>query len=59
MLIQYLTRRFKNAANQYDSTTVVEAGVEGLPNDHQPATKQLSHEPHVAAKEISQLACNQ
>ena len=56
MLIQYLTKKFKDAANKHDSNTVVEANDQSIPVDRLPATGLKSHDPEGAAKHISQIA---
>ena len=59
MFIQYLTKKFAHATTQHDSDTVVKATDQGLPNNQQPATGLLSHDPEDYANKIIQHACKQ
>ena len=52
VLIKCLTNKSADAATLHDSDPVVEANDVGLPNDYQPASGRLSHDPEVAANEI-------
>ena len=57
IFIQYQSEKLAEAATMHDSDTVVEANEKGLPHEHQPAADQPSHDPHSAAENITQHAC--
>ena len=59
MMIKFLTKQLADEAYLHDSDRWVVSNDKGLPHDGQPTAGKLGHDPHIAAEEISQHACDQ